>query len=130
MTEEDLWLFLATLLFVAQHKTANEKELWSHHWFYHRPGISRFMPYSRFAMMKAAIHFQSDDEDPSLGGGIKKIGILMEMVVKQCREVYIPGRDLAFDEITIGVSAPTKYRKITKHKKKHESIQFWAVGES
>ena len=62
-TEEEFWKFLATLLWVAQHKTSNEKELFSEHWFYRRPAKKKFLKFWWFQILKAAIHFQSDDED-------------------------------------------------------------------
>ena len=62
-TEEEFWKFLATLLWVAQHKTSNEKELFLDHWFYRRPAKKQFLKFRRFQILKAAIHFQSDDED-------------------------------------------------------------------
>ena len=133
-TEEEFWKFLATLLWVAQHKTSNEVELFSEHWFYRRPAKRNFLKYRRFQILKAAIHFQSDDEDRNVyyleQPVLRKIGILMERIRGNCMDTYSPGENLAFDEITIAMSSPSKYRKITKHKKKHESIQFWALGES
>jgi len=134
LTESALWQWFACLLFVSQHKTAGEEELWSKHWFWECPGMSRFMPYKDFQRMKSALHFQADDESRERGQGerpfICKIGIMMEMIAANCQKAYSMGQNIAIDEVTLGMSSASEYRRITKHKKKHESIQLMAIGES
>ena len=82
MTEEKSWQYLALLLYIAQHKTGSERELWSKGWFHRRHGIHKIMTYNEFARIKAALHFQADNEPRESEDGkllfIKKIGILME----------------------------------------------------
>ena len=134
LTEATLWKWLACLLFISQHKTGGEEELWSKHWFWERPGMSCFMPYKEFQQIKSAIHMQLDDEPLDRGEGerpyIRKIGIFMELISNNCMHNYIMGKNNAIDEVTVGLSSASQYRKITKHKKKHESIQLFAIGES
>jgi len=91
------------------------------------------MPYKQFQHIKSAIHFQGDDEVQEREGNrpyICKIGIVMEMIALNCQHSYSMGQNVAIDEITIGMSSASKYRRITKHKKSHESIQMFAIGES
>ena len=62
LTEAKLWQWLACLLFISQHKTGGEEELWSKHLFWERPGMLCFMQYKEFQQIKSAIHMQLDDE--------------------------------------------------------------------
>ena len=39
LTEPKLWQWFACLLYISQHKTGGEEELWSKHWFWERPGM-------------------------------------------------------------------------------------------
>ena len=54
----------------------------------------------------------------------------MELIWDNCMRAYYPGRNLAYDEVSILMTGRTEYRKLTKHKKVHKSIQFWALAES
>jgi len=73
LTEAKLWQWFACLLYISQHKTAGEEELWSKHWFWERPGMQRFMPYKEFQQLKSVIHFQGDDEPRDIGDGQQKL---------------------------------------------------------
>eukprot|EP00961_Rhodomonas_salina_P052455 703946-Rhodomonas_salina.1 len=134
LTEQELQQWLALAIYMACHKTSNEKELWSTHWFWRRPGIGNFMSLERHQRIKAALHFQSADEPVQNGHQerplIRKIGIFMDLIEYNCRTAYFPESKIAADEITLGFSGVSEYRKQTKHKKSHESIQLWAAGES
>ena len=134
LTRQKLFEWLALSIYMACHKTSNERELWSHDWFFHRSGIRRFMTHREHQAIKAAIHFQVDDECRDSGDPqrpyLRKIGIFMELVQHKCMELYYPCQNLAFDEITIGFSGASEFRRQTKHKKDHLSMQFWAICES
>ncbi len=69
LTEEKLWWFLALNLWMTQHKTSNETELWSSHWFWRRDGAGHIMPLRLFQILKAALQFQADDENRDRGDG-------------------------------------------------------------
>lgn len=134
MTKEQLYIFLVLLIYIAQHKPGSERELWERNWFHHQVGIHKIMTYTEFAVLKAALHFQDNDEnlerEPGEPKYLKKISILMEIIQHVCIENYNPGQNLAFNEITILMTGCTFLKHITKHKPAHESIQFWALRES
>ncbi len=109
--KQKLWHFLTIMmmvLWISQHKTSNKEELWSTHWFWRRYCTSKIMASKDFKVLKAALHFQSDDENQDRGQGeqpyICKIGMLFEILEQNCLEVYYPGCDLAIDEATAPVS--------------------------
>eukprot|EP00286_Rhodomonas_abbreviata_P015697 CAMPEP_0181340176 /NCGR_PEP_ID=MMETSP1101-20121128/29691_1 /TAXON_ID=46948 /ORGANISM="Rhodomonas abbreviata, Strain Caron Lab Isolate" /LENGTH=61 /DNA_ID=CAMNT_0023451277 /DNA_START=91 /DNA_END=273 /DNA_ORIENTATION=+ len=61
--------------------------------------MSMFMPYKDFQQIKAAIHFQGDDEPRERGEGerpyIRKICVLMELVAQNCMHAYTMGQNVA-----------------------------------
>jgi hypothetical protein len=102
-TEQKLWWFLALNLWMTQHKTLNEPELWSSHWFWRSEGGLHIMPLRllHFQIIKAELHFQAEDENRDRGEGecqyICKILILMEIIKQiavQCRNPYYPESNL------------------------------------
>ncbi len=92
------------------------------------------MTHAEHQAIKAGLHFQGEDESRDSGDPdrpyIRKIGILMELIRYNCMCAYYQGRNLAYYEVSILMTGRTEFRKLTKHKKVHESIQFWALAES
>ena len=91
------------------HQTAGERELFSDHWLWERPAIKEFFTISEHEEMKSALHCQSDNEiegqfDQDGRPMLRKIGIVYENMREKCRNLYSPGVDIAYDEISILMS--------------------------
>ena len=78
------------------------------------------MTFNHFQIIKAVIHFQADDENTETG----------DLTKQRQGTNYTMGQKITLDEITILMTGAWIFLKITKHKKVHESIQFFALGES
>jgi hypothetical protein len=103
------------------HHTANEAELFSPHWVWERPGVKRFFTSGEHKQIKAALHCQSDGEEvgvTDLDGKpmLKKIGILLDHFRKRCTQMYHPGADLAYDEISILMTGRSSLKKQLRFK--------------
>eukprot|EP00961_Rhodomonas_salina_P052638 705750-Rhodomonas_salina.8 len=94
LTETKLMRWLALLLYMAHHPVEYDEDLWSDHWFQSHPGAHRFMTLEEHTAMKAAIHFQSEQEnrqDPDTPELVpKKIGLLMKMMRDSFKLHYSP----------------------------------------
>mmetsp|Transcript_66627 Transcript_66627/g.138888 ORF Transcript_66627/g.138888 Transcript_66627/m.138888 type:complete len:248 (+) Transcript_66627:469-1212(+) len=117
------------------HRTGGEEELWSHHWFFSHPGIHRFMSFKDHQAMKAAVHFQDEEEscDNPLNPNRPlpgKIGHLMEIIRERCRSLVHPAMKMAFNEVAYLMAGVSKYKHIMHRKPIHEGLMFWAMGMS
>eukprot|EP00961_Rhodomonas_salina_P169206 2280048-Rhodomonas_salina.1 len=117
-TEAILMLWLAFLLWIGLHKTTNEDELFSTHWIWERPSVSRFFSRDEHRRIKAALHCQdyaemerNDVQDCEGRPVLCKIGFLMDHMTKKCSKHYWPGTDIVHKPIGAG-------------------IQFWVMAES
>jgi hypothetical protein len=135
MTEAVFMRFLALLLWMGLHKTANEAELWSTHWIWRRAAPTVFFSLNEFQRLKAGLHCQEDSEgsaqlDRNGKPMLRKIGVLMERIQEACRLHYQPGADIAYDEISVQMSGCSILKKLLRHKPIGAGIQFWAFAES
>lgn len=85
--------------------------------------------------MKASIHTQSDHEIKDIRDEdnlpiIRKIGLLMNRMRRNCRRHYWPGPDIAYDEISLLICSRSQYKKQLRFKPVGERIQLLAFCES
>jgi hypothetical protein len=76
-------VWLAFLMWMGLHRTANEEELWSSHWMWERPTVKHFFSWEEHLRIKAALHLQHYGEENNLLAidgkpMLKKVGILMD----------------------------------------------------
>eukprot|EP00961_Rhodomonas_salina_P194055 2619871-Rhodomonas_salina.1 len=137
LTEARFMLWLAFLLWTGLHKTANEDELFSVHWIWRRPAVKVFFSCNEHSTIKVALHCQDDAhcladgvEDCEGRPVLKKISFLMDHIAKKCRDMYHPGPDIAYYEISVQMSGNSTLKKQLQHKPIGAGIQFWAMAES
>lgn len=96
---------------------------------YSRPPVCDMMSRNRFAAIKAALHFRNEHRPLQPGtGDMRKLGNLLELFEKQCKEVYRAAANVALDEMMIRFEGNFAFVHRKQHKPTSEGMKMYAIA--
>ena len=107
--------FLAALTYIGyQCPQKSIEEAWSAEKSINLPYLHEIMSRDTFKHVKAALHCQTDGEETGNEDSaglpmLQKIGFLFEMFRERCRNVFIPGEFISFDEMMVLCVSPCPF---------------------
>jgi len=103
---------------------------WSSLWNVNIPWLKSLMPRRVFQLWRAALHCE-DPTVPTPSGTVRKVGPLLAMFKERCNVVYIPTRDISYDEATAEFGGrTTKLKHLQSRYKPFDGIRIYCTAEA
>jgi hypothetical protein len=119
--------WLALLIFLGMNRLDNKSddEMWSEGWWNSNPAIHNFMMCSRHQQIKAAVHFQTPEEDQE--PGLHKIGKFMESVKELFHTSYEPDEEVSWDKMMVQFTGTSLFCFICQPKPTPLGLKFMGM---
>lgn len=132
-TVEEMFLFLAILLYEGIIKKPVENWYWTRQESIATPFISQIMPRKRFELIMKFLHFsnnESFDERTHPQPKLRKVYDLFQLLCNKFKKNYVPERCIAVDESLVPYKGRLSYKQYIPKKRARFGIKIYELCES
>ena len=127
---EEMMAFISLNIAMGIVNTSDIKDFWSTDPILSHPWFPSVMSRDRFLQILQCLHVNNNDNDTG-NDKLFKLRPFLDHVVRQCKRLYKPNREVSVDEQMIGTKCRIGFRQYMPLKPTHKwGIKVWVMADS